>query len=674
MTSAIRIAFDPWLAPLFLAALAAGLALVWAVYVWRGGRAPVSRLLAGGLLVAALANPTLLRETRTPLPDLAAIVIDASDSMGLEDRRAAARAAAERLRASLDAPEGLDLRVVEAQGDADGVALLDAADRALADAPAERIAGLILITDGRTTDGAAAAAGRPYPVHAVIVGAPDGFDRRLEILRAPRFAIVDQTAEIVVRAAGTGGGPARITLSRDGAEPQTVEVPLGEEVTLEVDIRRRGQTQVALSLSPEAGELTTVNNVAVASISGVRERLRVLLVTGEPHAGARAWRNLLKGDPSVDLVHFTILRPPELQDFTPLDELALIAFPVRELFFERLSDFDLVVFDRFRQLSILPDIYFENVVDYVRNGGALLAAFGPEEAAGAGLLATPIGRLLPVQTTGNTSQTPFRPAIAPSGAAHPVTEGLAGAQSWGRWFRLIEADATAGTVVMTGAGGRPLLVLDRAGEGRVAALLSDQVWLWARGFEGGGPFGELFRRTAHWLMQEPQLDEDRLIAESRDGRLVVERRTAGPEPGPLEATGPDGARTLALTEQGAGRYGAEIAGARPGLYQLRNDALSAAAVLGPRFPVEFADPTATDALLTPLARATGGGVVWAARGLPGLRRVPENARAYGLGWIGLKRRGGYAVEDVAEAPLLPAWLLAALALGFTLFAWAREGR
>ena len=109
-------------------------------------------------------------------------------------------------------------------------------------------------------------------------------------------------------------------------------------------------------------------------INGVRDRLRVLLVSGEPHAGERTWRNLLKSDASVDLVHFTILRPPEKQDGVPVDELSLIAFPTRELFIEKIEDFDLIIFDRYRRRGILPSLYLENI-----------AQLRPQRRRGAGL-------------------------------------------------------------------------------------------------------------------------------------------------------------------------------------------------------------------------------------------------------------------------------------------------
>src|SRR5207302_1897653 len=222
----------------------------------------------------------------------------------------------------------------------------------------------------------------------------------------------------------------------------------------------------------------------------------------EPHAGERVWRNILKSDPSVDLVHFTILRPPEKQDGTPIRELSLIAFPIRELFDVKLDDFDLIIFDRYSRRGIIPQAYVENVVRYVRKGGAFLEAAGPSFGTPMSLYRTPLGEILPTEPTGNVYEDGFKPQLTEAGRRHPVTEDLSGAgkpgetPSWVRWFRQVEARVHHGTTVMNGDHSAPLLVLDRVGKGLVAQLLSDQLWLWARGFEGGGPQAELLRRRS----------------------------------------------------------------------------------------------------------------------------------------------------------------------------------
>ena len=198
----------------------------------------------------------------------------------------------------------------------------------------------------------------------------------------------------------------------------------------------------------------------------------MLLVSGEPHAGERTWRNLLKSDAAVDLVHFTILRPPEKQDGTPINELSLIAFPTRELFSEKIDQFDLIIFDRYQHRGVLPILYFDNIARYVRDGGALLVAAGPDYANDGSLYDTPLSPVLPVAPTGKIIEEPYFPRVTDVGKRHPVTRDLDGSSfdppHWGRWFRLIDVEKPQGEVVMKGAEDKPLLVLNREGKGRVA--------------------------------------------------------------------------------------------------------------------------------------------------------------------------------------------------------------
>ena len=374
---------------------------------------------------------------------------------------------------------------------------------------------------------------------------------------AARYAIVGQTAQIVVRVDDLGGGkggPTRVALRIDGSDAGALSVLLGRNTPISVPIAHEGESVVEIEAEPGPQELTLQNNRAVVAINGVRDRLRVLLISGEPNAGERVWRNLLKGDPSVDLVHFTILRPPEKQDETPLKELSLIVFPTQELFAEKLDGFDLVIFDRYSEHGILPLAYFENISAYVYNGGALLVSAGPEFAGPMSIYRTPLAAVLPAQPGGEIVTRPFKPVVTPDGLAHPVTRDLPGANTdktpprWGRWFRLIGAEKITGATVMSG-NDKPLLVLDRIGKGRVAELLSDQGWLWARGFEGGGPEAELLRRLAHWLMKEPELEEERLTAAIAGGDIVIERRTMAAAAAPVTLTDPSGKQTsIALTK------------------------------------------------------------------------------------------------------------------------------
>jgi hypothetical protein len=394
------------------------------------------------------------------------------------------------------------------------------------------------------------------------------------------------------------------------------------------------------------------------------------------------WRNILKSDPSVDLVHFTILRPPEKQDGTPIRELSLIAFPIRELFDVKLEDFDLIIFDRYSRRGIIPQAYIENVVRYVRNGGAFLEAAGPSFGTPMSLFRTPLGEILPTEPTGNVDEEGFKPQLTEQGRRHPVTEDLPGAgkpgetPGWGRWFRQVDARVHRGTTIMNGDHGEPLLVLDRVGKGRVAQLLSDQMWLWARGFEGGGPQGELLRRLAYWLMKEPDLEENDLRAAIDGDRLVVTRQSLEADDRPVTVTAPDGTTaSLTLTPDSGGRSTGSLAITQMGLYRVSDGSHTALAAAGPLNPIEYADVRTTAEKLGPMARASGGGVFWVGDGtVPEIRRVAPGRVASGHNWLGLRENGDYLVAGFSETPLFPALAALSLAIGLLLAAWRREGR
>jgi hypothetical protein len=636
-----------------------------------------------------LFNPVLLRETRDRLPGIVTLITDESPSQTLDGRDNQTEAALAALRERITALGQFDIREVRAGADpeADGTELFSALTGAMDDVPPGQIAGAIMVTDGVVHDAPEAAAdlGFEAPLHVLVTGREGEADRRIVLHRAPRYAILGEPQTIdyrVVDPALAQGERVSVTLRIDG-EPVAVDrVGVGETRTIEIPIDHAGRTIVELEVETARDELTLDNNVAVAVIDVVREHLRVLLVSGEPHAGERTWRNVLKSDAAVDLVHFTILRPPEKQDGTPINELSLIAFPTRELFSEKIDEFDLIIFDRYQRRGVLPILYFDNLARYVRDGGAILLAAGPGYASGASLYRTPLGTILPAVPSGGVVERPYRPALTPTGQRHPVTRGLPGdgaPPNWSRWFRLIEADAIAGDVALNGPDDWPLLVLSREGEGRVAMLLSDHAWLWARGFEGGGPHGPLLRRLVHWLMQEPELEEEALTARAAGRDLVVERQTLAEDVPGVTVTGPDGEpQALELTESAPGLWRAVLKDAALGLHRIENGDLTALAHVGPANPREFQDVFSSTERLAPLVDETGGGIARLGPptdiAIPRIVAVSERAPAAGKGWIGLRRSQATVLRSVDRIPLLSGLLGLALLIGGFAALWYREGR
>ncbi|MCR9124884.1 MAG: hypothetical protein NXH82_02045 [Rhodobacteraceae bacterium] len=675
------ILFDPlipWPAIAAVAMLAlAGVGLA----LWRGLSGWALRGLAAVVLIAALTGPVYQREDRAPLADIVVLLEDRSASQDLSDRPDQTASAADTLESRLANRENTEVRrvvVPDGAGDA-GTELMRALSDVLAEEPLARIAGIVALSDGRLHD-LERAPDLPAPLHLLLTGRDDDWDRRLVVRNAPAFAIIGEPVTLTLRIEDTGaapapGGLAPLEISVDGAPPERFQVPIGQDIDLPVTLPHGGRNVLQFTVPEAEGELTDRNNTALIQMNGVRDRLRVLLVSGEPHQGGRTWRNLLKSDSSVDLVHFTILRPPEKQDGVPVSELSLIAFPTRELFLEKIDDFDLIIFDRYKRRGILPAIYLDNVARYVNDGGAVLVAAGPDFAGADSIYRSPLAPVLPAEPSARVIEERYRPRVTDLGQRHPVTADLTGGDTWGAWMRQIDVTPQRGNVVMSGSGDRPLLVLDRVGEGRVALLASDHAWLWNRGYEGGGPQMELLRRLAHWMMKEPDLEEEALWAEPTGQTMRIIRRSLDETVGPVTVTNPDGTTAeLTLQEVSPGRFETLYDGPDIGLYRLSQGDREAVIGLGPAAPREFEQTIATGDLLAPLIAPLRGGILRLEQGIPTLRDVREGRPAAGRGWIGLTPRNAYETRDVTQLPLLPAWLVLLLASALIVGGWLREGR
>ncbi|MEO1112889.1 MAG: hypothetical protein AAFY05_11185 [Pseudomonadota bacterium] len=668
---------------LFLAALSGYLSL----------RGWMLRSLTMALLLFALANPAVEREDREPLSSVVALVVDKSQSQRLADREAATDEAAAEIQRRVAALKGFDLRVLESRnaGSGNGTELFQTLSNGLADVPPERVGGAIIVSDGQIHDvpESAGALGFDAPVHGVITGAPDERDRRIVLDKAPRFGLVgsEQTVSLTVVDQGQGTGPGdlvQLSVKRDGSIISERTARTGEKIDIPVEIAHGGDNIFEFEAAPLDNELTTLNNRAVVTIDGIRENLRVLLVSGSPHSGERTWRNLLKSDASVDLVHFTILRPPEKQDGTPINQLSLIAFPTRELFSVKIDEFDLIIFDRYVRRGVLPMLYFDNIARYVQDGGAVLLAGGPDYAEAGSLYRTPLAPILPASPTGGILEEPFHATLASLGERHPVTRGLPGSEqdppAWSRWFRAVDTQLDAGQQLMSGPSDTPLLVLNREGEGRVAMLLSDHVWLWARGFEGGGPHVPLLRRLAHWLMQEPDLEEEALNVSIRGSDLVVERQTLGDTVGEVTVTAPAGDTTVVdMSEREPGLWRGDMAADQTGLFSVTDGTLSALIHVGPQNPKEYTDVLSTTDVLSPISEATGGSTqrlrdVGGDLDIPRVVSMQPSASYAGNGWIGLKATEASVLNGVDRYPLMIGLLGLALLLGMLSLTWYREGR
>ncbi len=699
--------FAPLLPPPVLWTAAAIALALFALLLFFRSRGAALRALALTALLAALANPTLRQEERESLANIAIVVVDESTSQTIAGRAEQSAAIRADLEKKFKGIPNLEVKWVTAarpsgQGGR-GTELFGDLNKALADTPPDRIAGVLFVTDGQVHDvpKSAASLGFEAPVHALLTGKRDEFDRRIEIVKAPRYGLVGQSRPIELKVIETGnktkpGDTVTLKVRRDGKPDELKTVELGVPATIDLAFPHSGTNIVEIELDTAPGELTGANNRAVVAAEGVRENLRVLLVSGEPHAGERTWRNLLKSDAAVDLVHFTILRPPEKQDGTPINQLSLIAFPTKELFSEKIKDFDLIIFDRYEHRGILQLNYYDNIARYVEeHGGALLVAAGDDFAGQTTIYRTPLAPVLPARPTGRVLQMPFKAAITDDGKKHPVTQGLPGAESadgkgptWGRWFRQAEVKPGRGRIVMKGAEDQPLLILDRVGKGRVALLTSDHAWLWARGFEGGGPHSDLLRRLSHWLMKEPDLEEERLIASARGLKVTLERRSMLDTVGPLKLTAPNGETSeVALEKSGPGVWRTTIDAKVPGLYKGVSEGpdgpLTAVVHAGSEDAREMTEVTATGDKLKHVVDSTGGGLYWTKDSRTSAANSVEvprvamltDAKVYaGSDWLALKDREAFVTRGVKITPIFTGLLALAALLALLSLAWWREGR
>lgn len=683
----MNIIFDPWLPQWALTAATLIAAAMAALSLWRNWKSGVFRTLALAALIGVLTNPQIREAEKTPLDDIAILLVDKSASQELDGRSRITDAAVNNLTRTIENLGGVELRVSEFGG-AEETRTIEALQSALADTPRARLGGVFIITDGQATDVADAETitGVDAPVHLMITGRDGESDRKITLINAPRYGIVRQSVNVSFRIDDfgadekplPGGGSAIVTLRVDGEEVLSQPVPIGTEAGFDAPLNRPGRTVIELEVEPRPGELTDRNNIVVLPITAIRDRLRVLLISGEPHPGERVWRNLLKSDPAVDLVHFTILRPIEKNDGTPISELALIPFPQDELFIDKLSEFDLLIFDRYTYRGVLSSFHFDNIARFVDQGGAMLIASGPEYNGSLSLASRRnLSFVLPAIPAGRAIEGAFRPLVTNLGKRHPVTAGLPEQSIWGRWLRIMPVTQLKGQTLMAGPDAAPLLILDRVGEGRVGLLLSDHVWLWARGFDGGGPHAELLRRIAHWLMKEPELEEEALTLRAEGETLIIERRSMADAPAPISLQRPNGqTEEINLTEIEPGKFAARIKNADRGLYRATSDDLFAIGAVGLAASPEFENVVSSGKALAALPETTGGGVFSIRRGnntvLPDIRRLRGKSGA-GAGWAGILERKAARIENVKAAPLAPPVLWLAV-IGLSLLAaWRIEG-
>jgi hypothetical protein len=616
------------------------------------------RLAGFAFLLLYLAGPNWLDPTTKPLPNIALILTDHSQSMRVSNRPALEDAALAALRASA---QNTTLKIVDIpQAATGGTSLFTALQTALTDTKTSQLAGIISITDGQISDSAPKSL--PAPFTALLTAKAEETDRELRLTNPPAYGLVGQpvTLSFTVYDHGTNnaGQTALVTLTEDGKPIATQQVTIGQPAQISIPVPHAGPLTITAAVDPLPGEISPLNDTTAFTLTGIRKRLNVLLISGHPAPGERTWRVLLKSDPAISLIHFTILRlPGETLDAAPQD-IALVPFPVEQLFNTDIAKFDLIILDDFSASGLLPAQDLQNITTYVQNGGALLTETGPEFEGPDSLANSPLGPVIPaIPAPPGTVTQNFAPAITPLGTRHPVTAPFASAPL-SPWPSIQAATATTGDTLMQGPNNLPLLILADIGKGRSGILLSDDFWLWTKGGAHPGPALPLLRRITYFLLREPELEPEALTATITNDRLAIHRQTLSATP-PQDALvqAPDGtAQNLPWQPASPGQFTITMPAASPGLYKIISGPLTAYAASAPSNQEEYQDLAATAAIVKPIAK----NIIWLGRSPP-----PPLASL-------ISPRHATQTTGTKLIPVLPPALALLVALTLLIAAWWRE--
>ena len=632
------------------------------------------------LILLSIANPTIVSENRENIPDTVALILDLSPSQNINDRKTLAQNTYNSIKTELEKINNLDIRLKTINGKK-GSKLFDPLVSMVGDISTDRIAGAIIITDGQIEDAPSILDNYNFkaPINIMLTGEKEEKDRRLIIESSPRFGIVGEEIKIDIKVEdiSTNTPNALVTINMNDDIEQSRSIPIGEVVTITMPLERAGITSLNIEVEPGKEELTLQNNKSVVEINAIRERLKVMLVSGEPNMGLRSWRNLLNSDPSVDLVHFTILRPPNKQDLTPVGELSLIPFPSRELFQANLNDFDLIIFDQYHLRGILPQFYLKNVVEYVVNGGALLDASGPTYAGPYSLSLSPLQNILPTEPTGDVIVQEFIPIMTQDGERHPVTANLKDNMNsnWGPWYRMVEGLTIAGDVLLEGPEARPLLVLNRVGQGRVAQILSDQSWVWTKSGVNKGPQADLLRRLVHWLMKEPELEENELSARIDNDTILITKNSLTLDKKPIISTSPDNIKEeIILEDIGKGKQIGKILSPQEGTWKFSSGNSKISLIVGNSNSSEYLDVRTTDSIVKPLVNYTSGSMHWVnnKKNIPQIKQIQKNKLTNNSKNIQLLKNEKYFVKSLQQSSLTPWYFVLIFSLILLFLSWYRE--
>jgi len=617
-------------------------------------------------------NPVTISEVRKPLPGKLLVVFDQSPSNKIADREEVSNKVFSDIKSSFK-----DIKLIRVNAGRDftskknqNTSLFTALEHRLRTIPQKDILGTVIITDGQIGDvpDNVKTLKNIAPINVILTGRKNEFDYEVKITQAPSYSLLNKSFDIKIKLNVKGGyikKTKKLHIFKNGKEIALYNIKPNIENKYSFKVSQSGKNIFEFSIDKEKGELTAINNKAIAVVNGVRDRLKVLLISGVPHMGERSWRNLLKSDPAIDLVHFTILRSPMSFNPVPANEMSLIMFPVKELFENKINDFDLIIFDKYMHYNLLQQRYFDNISNFVKNGGALFMAMG-SDGSEQKIFNTELGEILPVALKNNKSPVLLRsyiPQLTKEGKQSPVTADIyINYKKPGKWFSQTEVFKTHGEVLINGVDNNPLLVLDKVGKGRVAVLTSDNIWLWAKGIGRAGPYKELLRNVSHWLMKEPELEKGYIKTKVKDNIITVLKREYSQTDNNLEMITPSGSvKNLNFKDNKDGWLSSKIIAREQGTYRFINGNNKAFAIIGNGGGVELSNIYSTDKKLKKIVRKTKGNLIWA----NSKKHITANN-------IKLKRSKAYNIVSLDSRNLIPSGLaLFFILIGF-FYVWRKE--
>jgi uncharacterized membrane protein len=655
----------------------------------------ILRLIAGLALIFVVLNVSTLSTTQQSKEGIVVIAVDESYSNTINQRDVQTAEALQATLAKIEALPQLKAKIIRAPAAVNKYTetnLFKAIDKGLSDIPPEQRSGVIIISDGNIHDvpvdlNAAEMQQKYGPIHLVMTGKDKEKDRRLEIKKAPLYGLkgTDARIEFVIHDTVLPlNSPVNLTLSTPDGSKRVITAQIGKRQSVYVPIEHAGTNPIEIVVDPLKGEISQSNNRRAVIIQGIRDKLNVLLVSGAPHEGGRYWRNLLTSDPAVELVHFTILRDIDSKDNTARNEMALIPFPHQQLFHEQLNSFDLIIFDRYRNQGILQQKTYRNLARYVRKGGGVLIASGPEYVSPKSIYNTAFKDVLIGSPNKDSIERPFKPHLSDQGKIHPITRGIDNGlftgENWAEWLRQIDVTsnpASGEKVLMSGIDDRPLLLIGEKDNGRIIHLTSDQIWLWARQYQQGGPYIDLMRKMIHWLLKEPSLEEGQ-IELSLDQDEIAVARYINPAGETLKYTDPDGIEKPLPLKQGRDKiFHARIDASKQGLYSFSAGKNTAYIIAGAYDTLEQTNLIRSTEIIQPALSQTGGGSFEADKLSDTQFKVKKGtsaARFSSPRTMAFKESKYAEISKIDFTPTLPLWFYLLIFAALNVYIWQRESK